>query len=112
LASLVVCFFARGVYEPDTVLRALAAAGCERSTDDLARLGAEILRQKYAFKVREGFDPAGLRIPRRILETPAPVGPLDEDFLRLAVARFVEGLGSVAQADQRPAVARGLRGGE
>jgi aldehyde:ferredoxin oxidoreductase len=92
LASLVVCFFARGVYTPEAVLGGLAAVGRERSIDDLTRLGVETLRRKYAFKVREGFDPAGLRIPRRILETPSPVGSLNEDFLRLALARIIEGL--------------------
>jgi Aldehyde:ferredoxin oxidoreductase len=88
LASLVVCFFARGVYTPEVVQRALAAAGIDRSADDLARLGAETLARKHAFKVREGFDPARLRIPRRILETPSPLGTLDEDFLRQAIAHF------------------------
>ena len=88
LASLVVCFFARGVYTPEVVLRALAAAGFERSADDLARLGAETLHRKYAFKRREGFDPAALRIPGRILETPSPLGLLDEDFLRQAISAF------------------------
>ncbi len=88
LASLVVCFFARGVYTPEVVGRALAVAGMPRSADDLARLGAETLARKQAFKTREGFDPARLRIPRRILETPSPLGTLDEDFLRRAIARF------------------------
>lgn len=88
LASLVVCFFARGVYTPEVVQRVLAAAGTDRSADDLARLGAETLARKHAFKVREGFDPARLRIPRRILETPSPLGTLDEDFLRQAIAHF------------------------
>ncbi|RME33996.1 MAG: aldehyde:ferredoxin oxidoreductase, partial [Thermoflexia bacterium] len=88
LASLVVCFFARGVYTPEVVGRALAVAGMPRSADDLARLGAETLARKQAFKTREGFDPARLRIPRRILETPSPLGTLDEEFLRRAIARF------------------------
>ncbi len=91
LASLVVCFFARGVYTPEVVERALAVAGIERSPDDLARLGADILRSKYAFKTREGFDPARLRIPGRILETPSPLGALDEEFLRRAIDRFYGG---------------------
>lgn len=90
LSSLVVCFFARGVYTPETVLQALTAIGWNRSPDDLARLGNETLRRKYEFKVREGFDPAALRIPQRILETPSPLGTLDEDFLRRAIARFVD----------------------
>jgi aldehyde:ferredoxin oxidoreductase len=90
LASLVVCFFARGVYTPEATLEALATAGFERSEGDLARLGAETLRGKYGFKFREGFDPASLRIPRRILETPSARGPVDESFLRQAVSAYVE----------------------
>jgi len=92
LASLVVCFFARGVYTPETVLRALAVTSSEHTAEDLVRLGTETLRRKYAFKMREGFDPAALRIPRRILETPSPLGLLEEEFLRQCIARFVEGV--------------------
>jgi aldehyde:ferredoxin oxidoreductase len=90
LASLVVCFFARGVYTVDTVRRALAVAGFDRSADDLNRLGIATLRRKYSFKVREGFDAEELRIPRRILETPSPLGELDQHFLRQAIRHFVE----------------------
>jgi aldehyde:ferredoxin oxidoreductase len=92
LASLVVCFFARGIYTPEMVQQALAVAGFEHSADDLARLGAETLRRKYDFKMREGFDPAKLRIPRRILETPSPLGLVEEEFLRRAISCFVESL--------------------
>jgi aldehyde:ferredoxin oxidoreductase len=92
LSSLVVCFFAREVYAPETVVQALASVGFERSLDDLNQLGVETLRRKYDFKVREGFDPAKLRIPRRILETPSPLGNLDEGFIREAIVRFVDSL--------------------
>jgi aldehyde:ferredoxin oxidoreductase len=82
LASLVVCFFARGVYTPEVVREALAMAGFSCSDDDLARLGRGTLQRKQAFKTREGFSLEQLRIPRRILETPSPLGRLDEAFLR------------------------------
>jgi aldehyde:ferredoxin oxidoreductase len=85
LASLVVCFFARGVYTPEIVREALAVAGLTRSNDDLTRLGRETLRRKHAFKTREGFDLGQLRIPRRILETPSPLGFIDEAFLRQVI---------------------------
>ena len=88
LSSLVVCFFARGVYTPETVVRALSSVGIQRTPEDLARLGAETLARKHAFKAREGFDPASLRIPSRILETPTPLGPIDADFIRRALAQF------------------------
>ena len=56
LTSLVVCFFARGVYTADVCCRRWPAAGFDLDAADLARLGAETLRRKYAFKEREGFD--------------------------------------------------------
>lgn len=85
LTSLVICLFARGIYTPETVQRALAAAGIERSVDELKALGADILHRKYAFKLREGFDPAGLRIPGRIIETPSPAGKFDEELIRKTI---------------------------
>jgi aldehyde:ferredoxin oxidoreductase len=88
LTSLVVCLFARGVYDRETVLQALSCAGYDWTNDDLVASGAETLRRKYAFKRREGFDLAALRIPQRILETPPPVGPFDEDLLREAIASY------------------------
>ena len=87
-----ICLFARGIYTAETVLRALAVAWFNWSADDLARLGAQTLRSKYGFKVREGFDLTQVRIPRRILETPTPLGTLDESFMRQAIARFAEEL--------------------
>jgi aldehyde:ferredoxin oxidoreductase len=90
LASLVVCFFARGVYTPEVVQRALAVSGFERSGEDLARIGTETLRRKYAFKVREGFDMAQVRIPSRIVETPTPWGTFNEAFLRKAMQDYAD----------------------
>ncbi|MBN1934435.1 MAG: aldehyde:ferredoxin oxidoreductase [Anaerolineae bacterium] len=88
LASLSVCFFARGVYTPQVVQKTLATVGLDLSLDDLNRLGAEILAQKQAFKAREGFDLAQVRIPQRILETESPLGRIDEAFMRQALAEF------------------------
>jgi aldehyde:ferredoxin oxidoreductase len=90
LTSLVICLFARGMYTPDVVLQALATTGIEWSADDLARCGADVLRRKYAFKRREGFDLSTMRIPGRILETPTPLGKIDEGFMRQAIQRYGE----------------------
>ena len=85
LASLVVCFFARGLYQPDTVSNALRSAGFNFAPDDLYRIGEEIHREKYRFKTQEGFSLDKLRLPRRIFETPSPAGKLDEEFIRRAL---------------------------
>jgi aldehyde:ferredoxin oxidoreductase len=91
LTSLVICLFARGIYTPDVVCDALKAVGFEWTDKDLAALGAETLRRKIAFKEREGFDQLDVRIPGRILETPAPGGQLTEEMIRETV-RLVQEL--------------------
>ena len=88
LSSLVVCYFARGVYDGETIRKALAVAGFDASAEDLSALGAETLHRKNAFKKRAGFDLANQRIPKRILETPSPLGQIDEAFLRRAMELF------------------------
>ena len=88
LSSLTICFFARNLYTPDIIVRALASAGFTTTVDELKALGKDILRSKYRFKLREGFDPDKLRIPARALETPAPGGKLDEKFMRRAISRY------------------------
>jgi aldehyde:ferredoxin oxidoreductase len=85
LSSLVVCFFARGVYTVETILKALKVVGFDMTTDDLDRLGKEIHQAKYRFKMREGFSFDNIRIPKRIFETPAPFGMVDEGFMKKAI---------------------------
>jgi aldehyde:ferredoxin oxidoreductase len=94
LSSLVVCFFARKVYSPEVVTRALDALGVEGWTSErLNALGREIHRAKMDFKFREGFDLATLRIPKRILEVPTPHGLLKEEDIRAAIEIYRSKIG-------------------
>ncbi len=86
LSSLVICFFARGIYTPEVVQAALEVAGFPRDAAALTQIGESIYRRKYAFKVREGFDVEHLRLPKRIFETPSPLGMLDEAAMQRALA--------------------------
>ncbi|MFW6139211.1 MAG: aldehyde ferredoxin oxidoreductase N-terminal domain-containing protein [Spirochaetota bacterium] len=90
LSSLVVCFFARKIYTPEVVSRALKISGCDYSDQDISRIGEKILAEKYAFKTREGFSADKLRIPGRILETPSPLGKIDSGYLREVVESFTK----------------------
>jgi len=90
LSSLVVCFFARGIYKPELVCEALGVSGFALSLDDLNRLGREIHSEKFRFKIREGFTFEDLRLPARIFETEAPVKGFDEAYIRRALAHVKE----------------------
>jgi aldehyde:ferredoxin oxidoreductase len=92
LTSLTICLFARGIYTPEVAQNALASVGFDWDAERLEQIGRETLRRKHAFKAREGFELAQLRLPRRIFETPAPAGSFDEEFMRQVMARFAEKL--------------------
>ena len=86
LSSLVICFFARGIYQPDLVSRALSFAGFDLHSEDLNRTGDQIYREKYRFKMLTGFSLDDLRIPGRIFDTPSPIADLKEGYIQKAIA--------------------------
>ena len=92
LSSLVVCYFARGIYRPEMVEEALKPVGYGLDVEALRKLGLDILRDKNRFKVREGFNPEELKPPKRIYETPTPLGHVDEKLMEEAVKLFYERL--------------------
>jgi len=93
LSSLVVCFFARGIYLPEIVKRSLALCGYVWDEGAIKGIGREVYREKYRFKVREGFDIERERLPGRIFTTPSPVQSFDEIYMRRAVKHWREVMG-------------------
>lgn len=55
LSSLVVCFFARGVYTDGCITSCLRICGLDLTKEELIKLGESILKEKYQFKYREGL---------------------------------------------------------
>ncbi|MBO3839865.1 MAG: aldehyde ferredoxin oxidoreductase C-terminal domain-containing protein, partial [Candidatus Brockarchaeota archaeon] len=88
LSSLVLCFFARGIYTPEIVVKTLKVVGLDTTEESLRKTGVETLKNKYLFKIREGFKPDLLRIPRRILEKESPLGMLNESLMREGIMEF------------------------
>ncbi|OQA01293.1 MAG: putative oxidoreductase YdhV [Bacteroidetes bacterium ADurb.Bin408] len=85
LSSIVVCFFARGIYNLDLISQLLATMNINYNTDDLKRIGKEIHAEKYRFKCREGFSFDKLEIPGRLFETPEPTQKINKEFMRAAL---------------------------
>ena len=87
-----ICLFARGLYKPEMVSKALAPLGVNMTPDELRELGWKIYRERMALKVRMGFDPTKLRVPERILETPSPHGQITKEYVVKALEHFREKL--------------------
>jgi aldehyde:ferredoxin oxidoreductase len=86
LSSLVVCFFARGLYTPQLVQKSLAIAGYERSLDAINAIGSEIYLAKYRFKFREGFSLENSFLPERMYQTQPPMLAVKPDYVTATIA--------------------------
>lgn len=94
LSSLVVCFFARGLYTPEIVSMALESAGVDYDTESLQKIGVRIHREKYRFKVREGFSLSDTTLPRRVYETVTPSGGLEKEYIMATLDHIAKILSS------------------
>jgi aldehyde:ferredoxin oxidoreductase len=90
LSSLVVCFFARGLYTPEIVIKAFQPLGVETTEEELRKLGERIYNEKLRLKRRLGFTPESLDVPKRVYELPTPLGELDEKYIREALNYYSE----------------------
>ncbi|GAW28521.1 aldehyde ferredoxin oxidoreductase family protein [Carboxydocella sp. ULO1] len=79
LNSLVICLFARKVYDLATVAEGLKALGHEWTEEQLRQLGREIYREKMVLKRQLGFKLEQITVPRRFWETPALGRQLDPE---------------------------------
>jgi len=86
LSSMVVCFFARGIYNYDILTKGLNVLGFDADEAKLKQIGREIHAEKFKFKFREGFSFDKINIPTRIFETPDPTGKLTKEYMRKAIA--------------------------
>jgi len=76
--SLVMCLFARKIYDRQTILDALNSIGWSLTDDDLTAIGKRIYQTKLQIKKALGFQQKGIKLPRRFFETPSMHGMLNE----------------------------------
>jgi aldehyde:ferredoxin oxidoreductase len=98
LNSLIICLFARKVYQLPLVSEALSALGLSWTTEDLSALGQKIYREKMALKKSMGFQPEQVLIPARFLETTAIKQQLSPEKMEQLRRLMVEKLSAITLA--------------
>jgi len=86
--SLIMCLFARKIYDRQTILSALNTIGWSLTDDDLSMMGKRILREKLLIKKALGFKQRGVRLPKRFFETPSMNGMLNEDTAKMMIRKY------------------------
>ena len=90
LNSLIMCLFARKVYDRPTILSALNVIGYNYQDEDLSLIAEKIYATKLRIKKAMGFDQEQVRFPKRFFETPSMHGLLDEETAYEAQKKYNE----------------------
>ena len=88
--SLVVCLFARGVYDIDIVVKGLNALSLDWTKEKIDELGVKMLRRKNEWRQLCGFDPDKLEIPKKMLHVRSANGRMTEESLRYRIKLYRE----------------------
>jgi len=88
--SLVMCLFARKVYDRETILAALNSIGWSLTNEDLTKIGKRIYQTKLQIKNALGFKQKSVMLPKRFFETPSMSGPLDEKTAYRMIRKYTE----------------------
>ncbi len=78
LNSLVMCLFARKIYDRPRVLEALNSIGWELTDEDLSDIAMRNYKTKLRIKRRLGFTLNDVKLPKRFFETKSLNGMIDE----------------------------------
>ena len=92
LNSLVICLFARKVYDRPTIISAFAAVGQEITDDELTAIARRNYATKLRIKKALGFDLKNVRLPKRFFETPSMHGKLSEEIAYEILMKYSERL--------------------
>ena len=88
--SLVMCLFARKIYDRQTILDALNSIGWNLTNDDLTAIGKRIYQIKLQIKNALGFKQKAIKLPKRFFETPSMHGKLDEETAYRMIRKYTE----------------------
>ena len=86
--SLVMCLFARRIYDRQTILDALNSIGWNLTNDDLTAIGKRIYKTKLEIKNALGFQQKSVKLPKRFFETPSMHGKLDEETAYRMIKKY------------------------
>jgi aldehyde:ferredoxin oxidoreductase len=81
LTSMVSCLFARGVYGDQVISDCLHSVGYNALADSIDNVSGSIQKLRWRMRLRTGFDPRTVSIPKRFLEIETWKGRIDACYL-------------------------------
>ncbi len=100
--SLIMCLFARKVYDRDMILEAFQAVGRDMTNEKLDEIGKRIYRTKLRIKQLLGFRTQDIRFPKRYFETESANGQLDESKAYQMLELYAQTCNKLMQEEMQP----------
>ena len=92
LTSMVSCLFARGVYTDEVLGNCLKSVGYGALADSMDTVADGIQRLRWKLRVRSGYRPENVSIPKRFSEITSWKGPVDRQFMESLKAAYAQGI--------------------
>ena len=100
LTSMVSCLFARGVYGNELLGECLSAVGYGGLADRMDEVARTVQRLRWRVRLKTGFDPGAVKIPRRFYEVETWKGRIDADRLDELVRRYGAAVAELGRDDE------------
>ena len=101
LTSMVSCLFAREVYKDELLADCLNTLGYTTLADNMQKVARHIQKRRWRLRVSTGFDPQGVKIPRRFTEVTTWKGKVDEKFLNALKKEYAKRIMDLAKDEEK-----------
>ncbi|MEA3440687.1 MAG: aldehyde ferredoxin oxidoreductase C-terminal domain-containing protein [Chloroflexota bacterium] len=101
LTSMVSCLFAREVYNEELLAECLNSLGYSYLAENMNEVAKHIQKLRWRVRLATGFDPAGVKIPKRFTEVTTWKGPLDMDFLRSLKTKYARRILDLGKEEEK-----------
>jgi aldehyde:ferredoxin oxidoreductase len=92
LTSMVSCLFARGVYTDEVLGNCLKSVGYGTLAESMDTVADTIQRLRWQMRVRSGYRPESVSIPKRFSEVTTWKGLVDRQFMEALKAAYAQGI--------------------
>jgi aldehyde:ferredoxin oxidoreductase len=96
LTSMVSCLFARGVYGDQVLSDCLRSVGYTALADGIGAVSSNVQKLRWRTRLRTGFDPLTVTIPKRFMEVETWRGRIDGAYLGAVKDAYAEAILALA----------------
>ena len=101
LTSMVSCLFAREVYKDELLADCLNALGYTTLAGNMEQVARHVQKMRWRLRLATGFDPQGVKIPRRFTEVTTWKGAVDEAYLDALKNEYARRIMDLAKDEEK-----------